>query len=98
MPSPPEGVVPAAVALLYHPGEVAPQVIAKGRGWLAAEICRRAEESGVYVHAAPELVSLLMQLDLDARIPESLYGAVAEVLAWLYHLERQAAAGTLAAP
>ena len=82
----------AAVALVYLPGDVAPQVIAKGRGVLAEEILRRAREAGVYVHAAPELVSLLMQVDLDERIPEALYRAVAEILAWLYGLEAQARA------
>jgi len=86
------GAEAAAVALVYHPGDVAPQVIAKGRGLLAEEILRRAREAGVYVHAAPELVSLLMQVDLDERIPESLYLAVAEVLVWLYGLEAQALA------
>jgi flagellar biosynthesis protein len=33
------------------------------------------------------MVSLLMQVDLDARIPPELYQAVAELLAWLYRLE-----------
>ena len=41
---------------------------------------------------SPELVSLLMQVDLDERIPEALYRAVAEILAWLYGLEAQARA------
>jgi flagellar biosynthesis protein len=48
----------------------------------------------VYVHESPELVSLLMQVDLDQSIPPELYRAVAELLAWLYRLE---AAATLSA-
>ena len=36
---------------------------------------------------APELVSLLLQIDLDQRIPPQLYIAVAELLAWVYRLE-----------
>ena len=39
------------------------------------------------MHESPELVSLLMQVDLDQRIPPDLYVAVAELLAWLYRLE-----------
>ena len=39
------------------------------------------------MHESPELVALLMQVDLDARIPPELYVAVAELLAWLYSLE-----------
>ena len=81
----------AAVALAYHEGSVAPKVVAKGRGLLAEAIIERAREAGVYVHESPALVSLLMQVDLDRYIPEQMYRAVAELLAWLYRLERDAA-------
>ncbi len=86
-----QSVTPSAVALTYHTGMAAPQVVAKGRGHLAAEILQRAQESGVYVHESAELVALLMQVDLDDRIPPELYVAVAELLAWLYRLENSAA-------
>jgi flagellar biosynthesis protein len=76
-----------AVALAYSAGKAAPQVVAKGRGLLAEAIIARAKEAGVYVHESPELVSLLMQVDLDQHIPPELYFAVAELLAWIYHLE-----------
>ncbi len=79
---------PAAVAIAYRDGQVAPKVIAKGRGLIAQEIIKRAKESGVYVHESTELVALLMQVDLDDRIPPQLYVAVAELLAWLYYLEK----------
>ena len=62
-------------------------MVAKGRGLIAAEIISRAKEAGVFVHESPELVALLMQVDLDARIPPELYVAVAELLAWLYSIE-----------
>jgi len=62
-------------------------VVAKGRGLLARAIIEKARDAGVYVHESPELVSLLMQVDLDQRIPPDLYVAVAELLAWLYRLE-----------
>jgi flagellar biosynthesis protein len=77
----------SAVALAYHDGDGAPRVVAKGHGALAETIIARAREAGVYVHESPELVSVLMQLDLDDRIPPELYLAVAELLAWLYRLE-----------
>jgi flagellar biosynthesis protein len=83
-----------AVALAYHEGASAPQVTAKGSGPIAAEIIRRAQEAGVYVHESRELVGLLMQVDLDQHIPPKLYTAIAELLAWLYRLEqKQARAG-----
>ena len=77
-----------AVALTYRETDAAPRVVAKGRGLIAEEIINRARENGVYVHQSPELVSLLMQVDLDQRIPPQLYVAVAELLAWLYRIER----------
>lgn len=87
-----------AVALAYTAGEVAPRVVAKGKGVVAREIIERASEAGVFVHESPELVALLMQVDLDARIPPQLYVAVAELLAWLYRLEHGADAGTAPVP
>ena len=83
----PEDAKKAAVALTYDTASPAPRVVAKGRGFIADEIIKRAAEAGVYVHESPELVSLLMQVDLDDSIPPQLYVAVAELLAWLYRLE-----------
>lgn len=77
-----------AVALAYRETDAAPRVVAKGRGLVAEEIIARAREHGVYVHQSPELVSLLLQVDIDQRIPPQLYVAVAELLAWLYRIER----------
>ncbi|TAM53980.1 MAG: flagellar biosynthesis protein FlhB [Paraburkholderia sp.] len=79
----------SAAALAYDAkgGDNAPRVIAKGYGLVAEMIIQRAQEAGLYVHRAPEMVSLLMQVDLDSRIPPELYQAVAELLAWLYRLE-----------
>ena len=51
-------------------------------------IIERAHQHGVYVHESKELVALLMQVDLDQRIPPALYLAVAELLAWVYRLEK----------
>lgn len=77
-----------AVALAYRAGEdAAPRVVAKGQGLMAEAIIERAKQWGVFVHESPELVALLMQVDLDQHIPPTLYVAVAELLAWLYQLE-----------
>jgi len=77
----------SAVALAYKTGQLAPKVVAKGHGLIAEEIISRAREHGVFVHESKELVALLMQVDLDAKIPPALYRAVAELLAWLYRIE-----------
>lgn len=76
-----------AVALAYQTGDLAPKVIAKGRGLIAEEIINRAREHGVFVHESKELVALLMQVDMDQHIPPALYRVVAELLAWLYHID-----------
>jgi flagellar biosynthesis protein len=83
-----------AVALAYQAGEAAPKVVAKGRGLIAEQIIARASEAGVYVHESRDLVALLMQVDLDSHIPPALYRAVAELLAWLYHIESEKKTGS----
>jgi len=67
-------------------------VVAKGQGLLAERIIEKAKEAGVFVHESPELVSLLLQVDLDQHIPPQLYRAVAELLAFIYRLEHGLAA------
>jgi len=87
-----------AVALSYREGDAAPRVVAKGYGVLADTIVRTAREHGLYVHESAELVGLLMQVDLDSRIPPALYQAIAELLAWLYQLEADPAVAGQAPP
>ena len=84
-----ENELKKAIALTYKEGQYAPRVVAKGRGVTAEAIIACAREAGVYVHEAPELVSLLMQVDVDQHIPPELYLAVAELLAWIYWLENR---------
>lgn len=95
MNRPPPNPERRAAALSYEATDAragrAPRLVAKGQGFVADEIIERARAAGVPVHESRELVSLLMQLDLDAHIPPALYVAVAEVLAWVYRLERRAA-------
>ena len=73
-----------AVALAYHDTNDAPRVVAQGYGELAERIIAEARRQGVHVHDAPELVGLLMQLDLDEAIPPRLYQVIAELLVWVY--------------
>ncbi len=77
----------SAVALAYQSGAAAPKVVAKGRGLVAEQIIEVALEAGVFIHESKELVSLLMEVDLDRQIPPVLYRTIAELLAWLYHIE-----------
>ena len=83
------GKIRTAIALAYQAGDTAPKVVAKGRGLIAQAIIERAKEHGVFVHESEDLVAMLMQVELDENIPPQLYLAVAELLAWLYRLERE---------
>lgn len=80
-----------AVAMAYRSSrDGAPRVIAKGSGVTAEAMISVAREHGVYVHQSPDLVNLLMQVNLDSEIPPELYQAVAEILAWLYAMDQAA--------
>ncbi len=83
----PQPTLRQCAALAYYEGDGAPRMVAKGRGIVAEAIIEKARASGVYVHESRELLALLMQIDLDSHIPPQLYVVVAELLAWLYHLE-----------
>ena len=80
----------AAVLRYDNNHDPAPKVVAKGYGTVAETIIRTAKQNKVPVHSSSELVDLLMRVDLDQHIPPALYVAVAELLAWLYHLEQEA--------
>lgn len=74
-----------AVALKYD-GKNTPRVTAKGYGDLANQIIALAKEHGIPLQEDPGLVAILAQLELDSEIPENLYRAVAEVIAFAYIL------------
>ena len=74
-----------AVALRYD-GDGAPRVTAKGRGPIADAILERAREHNVPISNNGDLVQLLAQVELGDEIPESLYVACAQVIAFAYHL------------
>ncbi|WP_296663048.1 flagellar biosynthesis protein FlhB [Paraburkholderia sp.] len=79
-----------AVALQYTDGQMrAPKVIAKGVNLVAARIREIATEHNVPLLEAPPLArALYHNVDLNREIPGPLYGAVAQVLAWVYQLKR----------
>lgn len=77
--------LPIAVSLQWD-GKGAPRVTAKGRGEIADRIIEIASANGVPLREDRALVSVLSKLDLDQRIPQELYVAVAEVIAFAYAL------------
>jgi flagellar biosynthesis protein len=81
---------PSAVSLQYHRGgDRAPKVTAKGQGWVAEKIIAMAQEQNIPIKKDKDLIALLEQIDVGQEIPESLYKVVAELLAWVYHLNSE---------
>ena len=79
-----------AVALRYQRGEdEAPVVVAKGAGHLAERIIAIANEFDIPLYEDPDLVEVLAKIDLGNVIPPELYQAVAEVLAFVYNLNKK---------
>ena len=81
-----------AVALFYD-GNNAPVVTAKGTGKTADDIIAIATECGVPLCDNPALVDLLVTLELGDNIPETLYIAVAHIIAFAYELQGKYPAG-----
>jgi type III secretion system FlhB-like substrate exporter len=79
-----------AVALRYDETLPAPLVVAKGSARMAERIRSVAEEAGVRVVTDAVLAQSLVTLDVGEFIPEELYAAVAELLAFVLRIEGRA--------
>ncbi|DAB31798.1 MAG TPA: type III secretion system protein [Sulfurospirillum sp. UBA11407] len=76
-----------AVALKYNKEkDKAPKVVAKGKGEIAKNIIKIAEENKLPIKKDEDLVELLTKIELDREIPENLYKAVAEVFSFIYNI------------
>jgi len=79
----------SAVSLKYRPkSDSAPRVTAKGKGKIAEKIIKIAKEHDIYIHEDPDLIEVLSKLDINEEIPPDLYLVVAELLAFVYSLNR----------
>lgn len=82
-----------AVALRYSPEQLAPEVVAKGMDLVAFKIREIAKDAGVPVIPDPPLARALhAAVEVGDHIPEELYEAVAQVLAFVYRTANQRAA------
>jgi len=81
----------SAVAIRYNvEKDKAPLILASGRGAVADEILRIADDNKVPLYEDPDLAKLLSKLQIDTEIPSDLYVLVAEVLFFVYQLDRMA--------
>jgi flagellar biosynthetic protein FlhB len=89
-----------AVALAYRERAMrSPRVVAKGQGFVAARIRELAAAHGVPLLEAPPLARALHRhVEIGGDVPQALYVAVAQALAWVYQLRAARAAGAGAPP
>ncbi|MFP4416330.1 MAG: EscU/YscU/HrcU family type III secretion system export apparatus switch protein [Fibrobacterota bacterium] len=74
-----------AVAVRYdEKTDSAPRVVAKGTNKVAKRIRQIAQEQCIPIRRDDDLVEFLAKIDLNQEIPGELYGAVAEILSWIY--------------
>jgi flagellar biosynthesis protein len=79
------GSTDIAIALNYD-GNSAPRITAKGQHLVADSIIEAAEQAGVPLYPDPELAMILSQVPIGEEIPDNLYKAIAEVIAFAYIL------------
>ena len=78
-----------AVAVRYDVEmDKAPLILASGRGAVADEILRIAEDNKIPLYENKELATMLSRLEIDTEIPQQLYVLVAEILFFVYKLDR----------
>ena len=77
-----------AVAIKYDPEEIAPKIVATGKGKVAEKIIETAQEANVAIHEDSKLADTLSRLDLGEYIPPELYEVVAEILLFVDDMEK----------
>ncbi|MFA6941104.1 MAG: EscU/YscU/HrcU family type III secretion system export apparatus switch protein [Clostridiaceae bacterium] len=77
-----------AIALIYDENYQAPVVLAKGMGYVADKIIKKAEENQVPIIIDQEMASLLTKVDIEDYIPEELYQAAAEILVFIMNMDK----------
>ncbi|XQY93494.1 EscU/YscU/HrcU family type III secretion system export apparatus switch protein [Metabacillus sp. HB246100] len=79
-----------AVALRYDAEkQSAPKVIAKGQGQVAEKIIESAKGNEIHIHEDPALIEIMSKLELNQKVPEELYEAVAEIFAFVYRIDKE---------
>lgn len=80
--------VKTAVALSYEPGDLAPKILATGKGKLAERIIEKGKEGNVPLYKDNKLADTLSKLEIGDTIPPELYDVVAEILVFVDDMDR----------
>ena len=92
---PPRSDQRQAVALRYETNQdSAPTLTAKGAGATADKIVEIARRHNIPIHQDRNLVQILSTLDLNQEIPQNVYAAVAEILAFVYRVGKMSRPST----
>lgn len=77
-----------AVALAYEPGDMAPKILAAGKGEVAERIIETAKENDIPFHKDNKLAETLSKLEIGDTIPAELYDVVAEILVFVDDMDK----------
>lgn len=90
MPYSQEEFIQKAAALKYDDKiNNAPKVVAKGKGDIAKNIIKIAQENNLPIRKDEDLIELLSQVEIDKEIPPEMYKAVAEIFSFIYRLTQK---------
>ena len=78
-----EDKVKTAVAISYEAGDVAPKILATGKGEVAERIIEKGKEGNVPLYKDNKLAKTLSKLEIGDAIPPELYDVVAEILVFV---------------
>lgn len=77
-----------AIAIEYDPDDIAPKILAAGRGVVAERILEAAKDSKVPVHRDDKLADTLSRLEIGEMIPQELYDVIAEILVFVDSVDK----------
>ncbi|ADQ46558.1 type III secretion exporter [Caldicellulosiruptor kronotskyensis 2002] len=77
-----------AVAIKYDLEDIAPKIIAKGKGYVAERIIEKAKQEDIPVYEDQKVAEKLFNLELQEYIPEDLYEVIAQILVFIGYLDK----------
>jgi flagellar biosynthesis protein len=78
-----------SIAVGYSPGEPAPEILAIARGLLSERMLEIARENNITIYNDPDLAEILSHMMPGEHIPESLFRALSEILAYCYRINEK---------
>lgn len=83
------GKIKKAAAISYSSDDAAPKVTAAGKGFIAEEIIKTAQEKEIPIYKDSTLADTLLNIELGKEIPPELYNVIAEILVFVCHIDKK---------